>query len=47
MILAVPGPAGSPQMRRAEKVLRTLGEPYLVAGQVVPQKRRGARVVYR
>jgi FAD synthase len=34
-------------MRRAEKVLRTLGEPYLVAGQVVPQKRRGARVVYR
>ena len=47
MILAVPGPVGSPQMRRAEKVLRTLGEPYLVAGQVVPQKRRGARVVYR
>ena len=45
MILAVPGrgrPAAAPK-----SVLRKLGEPYFVAGQVVAQKRRGPRVVYR
>ncbi len=47
MILAVPGPVGTPQIRRAEKLLRKLDEPYFTAGQVVPQKRRGPRVVYR
>src|ERR1017187_3205276 len=43
MILAVP----RAHARRAEEMLRKLGEPYLVAGQVVLQKRRGPRVVYR
>jgi phosphoribosylformylglycinamidine cyclo-ligase len=43
MMLAVP----RARMRRAGEVLRKLGEPYLVAGQVVPQKRGGPRVVYR
>ncbi|MGA2742729.1 MAG: phosphoribosylformylglycinamidine cyclo-ligase [Bryobacteraceae bacterium] len=43
MLLAVPGA----KLRRAEKVLRKVDEPYFVAGQVVPQKRRGPRVVYR
>jgi phosphoribosylformylglycinamidine cyclo-ligase len=47
MILAVPGPAGAPQFRRAESLLRKLGEPFFAAGEVVPQKRRGPRVVYR
>ena len=43
MILAV----SQAQVRRAEDVLRNLGEPFFAAGRVVPQKRRGPRVVYR
>ncbi|HXM43919.1 MAG TPA: phosphoribosylformylglycinamidine cyclo-ligase [Bryobacteraceae bacterium] len=43
MLLAVP----RAKLRRAEKALRKLGEPYFVAGQVLRQKRRGPRVVYR
>jgi phosphoribosylformylglycinamidine cyclo-ligase len=43
MILAVPGA----RTRRAEDVLRKLGEPFFAAGQVVPQRRGGPRVVYR
>ncbi|MGD0359736.1 MAG: phosphoribosylformylglycinamidine cyclo-ligase [Bryobacteraceae bacterium] len=47
MILAVPGPVGNPQFRCAARVLQKLEEPYVLAGQVVAQKRRGPRVVYR
>jgi hypothetical protein len=43
MILAIPGA----QVRRAEDLLRKLDEAFVVAGKVVPQKRRGPRVVYR
>lgn len=43
MILAVSGK----RARRAEVVLRKLGEPCFAAGRVVAQKRRGPRVVYR
>jgi phosphoribosylformylglycinamidine cyclo-ligase len=42
MILAIP----RTQLRRAEDVLRELGEPYYKIGQVVPRKRGGPRVVY-
>ena len=43
ILLAVP----ASRIRRAGELLRKLREPYVVAGQVVPQKRRGPRVVYR
>jgi phosphoribosylformylglycinamidine cyclo-ligase len=43
MILAVPGA----HVRRAERLLEKLDEPFIAAGRVVPQKRRGPRVVYR
>jgi phosphoribosylformylglycinamidine cyclo-ligase len=43
MILAVP----LPKLRRAEAILRELGEPFNLVGRVVEQKRRGPRVVYR
>ena len=43
MILAVP----RVQARRAEDVLRKLGEPFYAAGLVVTRKRGGPRVVYR
>jgi phosphoribosylformylglycinamidine cyclo-ligase len=43
MILAVP----PRKLRRAEAILRELGEPSKLVGRVVEQKRRGPRVVYR
>jgi len=47
MILALPGPADGIRARRAQEILRKIGEPCFVAGQVAAQKRRGPRVVYR
>jgi len=47
MILAVPGAADGIRVRRAQEILRKIGEPCFVAGQVAAQKRRGPRVVYR
>jgi phosphoribosylformylglycinamidine cyclo-ligase len=43
MILAVP----LRKLRRAEAILRELGEPFILVGRVVEQKRRGPRVIYR
>ena len=43
MLLAV----SRAQVRRAEELLRKIGEPFFAVGEVVPQKRRGPRVVYR
>jgi phosphoribosylformylglycinamidine cyclo-ligase len=43
MILAVP----QDRVRRAEEVLRKLGEPFIAAGRVVARKRGGRKVVYR
>jgi phosphoribosylformylglycinamidine cyclo-ligase len=43
MILAVP----QARVRRAEEVLRKLGEPFIAAGRVVARKRGGRKVVYR
>ncbi len=43
MMLAVPGT----RVKRAAEILEKIEEPFLVAGRVVPQKRRGPRVVYR
>ena len=43
IVLAVP----SPRLRPAQAVLEAIGESPLTIGRVVPQKRRGPRVVYR
>ena len=43
MILAVQ----QARVRRAEEVLRKLGEPFIAAGRVVARKRGGRKVVYR
>lgn len=43
MLLAV----SRAQFRRAENLLRKMGEPFFAVGEVVAQKRRGPRVVYR
>jgi phosphoribosylformylglycinamidine cyclo-ligase len=43
MVLAVP----MRRLRRANAVLAEIGEPAILIGRVMPQKRRGPRVVYR